>query len=385
MKKILAIVSMAAMVAGAAFAADAKASIQLWGSLVKGSTAEDSTVDFLTVNDTTQKDTDAFIFDFSGEKAGGHFQLYYTSSATDGSAITARGAKIWFKPFDMLKVTVGNVEDGGLYKERITWWKVPVGAPLLHQDDWWRARWNGYMVSAYGVMAEISPIAGLNITAAITPGKDTAFVTSAENSYTQYALIAKYQIMDSVSAGIGFCDNGYGSYKKLRFGADYSASGLYAMLQGNLFFDDPNFTTQGWSDASKVWTLTGICIDNYFEYSTGALKLQLTAPVTLRITDVEGDDSYMSLNFKASYGLDGFTPYFSIGTPGFVGSSSNAEDSSFTEWNLKDFDFSIAALPGVTFNVGEAAFDVGVGIVYNDADKADIVTWAIPFKVSIGF
>ena len=224
---------MAAMVAGAAFAADAKASIQLWGSLVKGSTADDSSVDFLTLDDTTQKDTDAFIFDFSGEKAGGYFKLYYTSAATDGSAVTARGAKIWFKPLDMLKVTVGNVEDGGLYKERISWWKIPTGAPLLHQDDWWRARWNGYMLSAYGVMAEINPISGLSITTAVTPGAGKAFITTEENSYTQYALIAKYQILDNVSAGIGFCDTGYGSYKKLRFGADYSAAGFYGFLQGN--------------------------------------------------------------------------------------------------------------------------------------------------------
>lgn len=137
MKKIITVATMAAMVAGAAFAAEASATVQAKGSLFTISEGKDPTA--LSLEDVRKNDT-AVEFKVEGEKAGasvkiknGSAESKFTPAVVDDSATTDvdesapakvdttvtvfDDASIWIKPVDQVKLSLGGI--GGKLAEDV--------------------------------------------------------------------------------------------------------------------------------------------------------------------------------------------------------------------------------------------------------------------------
>ena len=123
MKKIVGILSAAAVLAASVFAADVSASAKLNSNLFSYNTSTNELKVFDTISMTGEVDT--LKFAVSSDNAGAQFRLRQQEKGT----ITARS--IWFKPIDNLKLSF--LENGlSLASDKCHWWdyykKVNVGA-----------------------------------------------------------------------------------------------------------------------------------------------------------------------------------------------------------------------------------------------------------------
>jgi len=117
MKKILAAVSVAAMVAGAAFAVDVNSMIQLDGDLLNVTTGDTGTVKVLELTEYSPSGDSDYLWKLSasGDNFGGEIWSWTLDS-------TVSSKKIWFSPVDFLKVTVGNVGGQSIAFPNFDWW-----------------------------------------------------------------------------------------------------------------------------------------------------------------------------------------------------------------------------------------------------------------------
>jgi hypothetical protein len=424
MKKIVMGIAAVAM-AASMFAVDFAATTKVKGDIaaVEMDDSGKTTVTSIKlggVENTAQKDTDLLEVAFTGDNAGASFK-FWTNVAE--SAVTMRGLKVWFKPIDSLTVSTGNT-GLSLYTERLNWWKVPCGASFW-QSRTWDHRWSSAAAlkdDALGITAEFN-MNGLYVGAGIAPGSDAFFFTDAnlaakkdaagnpDASNAAYGVVAKYQIMDNVSAGVAWRDDGTGNAKILTVGADFGNWGTpyYGFLQGKVYFDDHI----GWGYYDNDWmekepTLAGICIDNYISYNLGSVKLEATAPITIRglwKSKVENrtyntkdgtldDPTYMTLRVKATIPMDAISLYvvagsfegFNNGPAALASTDKDAGDVGNMPWRLdgKFMDyFSMYGNVGVTFNVGSCALDLGVEVGYSAEVKKTVI--AIPFSAQVKF
>ena len=102
MKKIVGILA-AAAVAVSAFAVDFSAGMQLKGELFKYDGATKG-LSAMTLNSNNSKDDKPFIFSLSSDRVGGQLKIFHDGTGTFKDA----AYQIWFKPFDFLKVDLGN-------------------------------------------------------------------------------------------------------------------------------------------------------------------------------------------------------------------------------------------------------------------------------------
>ena len=341
-------------------------------------------VDFLKIKSKDQKDSDALIISGSSDKAGGQFQLWYQYDGTDGGnlyrdltkleanksngawendnlykphGLRIRNVNLWFKPIDQIKVTIGNVAIDS-YKEQIFWWHGVYGA----KPGSWGAFGGEYIGTQAGVKAEIKPIDNLTFEAALFQGIDTAqFSTASGYEYKGYAVKAKYGF-DGGSAAAVFADKGKDGQKYVAIGADYSGiAGLYFF--GNLSF---NLNKDG---------LQGFAFDDYVKYSADALTIQAHLPFVM-FKEGNAFKAGMYATLKLSYAMDGFTPYLLCTT----------EPDGDAGWTFDDsFKFFMTFKPGVTFNVGSAAFDAAFRLDFNDANAGSAkVNWSVPVGITVG-
>ncbi len=365
---------MAALACAASmFAVDISSTVKMDATLAK---KNGDNADFLTLNSKDQKDGDALIFSANGEKAGAQFQLWYNYNGKDklsaettakaksekdltlvytttvAGTLQVRNVNLWFKPVDMLKVNVGDTSISS-YKERIFWWHGVYGAA----PGTWGA-FGGDYLAGNGVKVELNPIEGLSLAGAILPGVGKAWVTSGVDGYGAYAASAKYAF-GPASATVIFADKGKGEQKLLGIGGDFSSNGFYAFANVTLNMKDG---------------VQGVAIDNYEEYSTGALKVQAHLPVVIYKDSADWKVG-MYATLKASYGIGGFTPYF-LATTEPDGDNGWVLDSTFGD------KFAMTFQPGVTFSVGSASFDVAFRA---DVTKADgLADWKVPVAISVG-
>lgn len=393
MKKILAIVTMAAMVAGA-FAVDVAANVQMWGMLAEKENGADFKLGpFL--KSTKEQDTDALTFAVSGDEAGASFKAFYTSGTPDkdnGVNLMIRYPAVWFKPASWLKVNVGWCEDDGLFKEKNHWWKVAAGGPLSGAQGWY-ARWESCAAfKGYGFLLTATPIEGLRIEAGIgslsgTDNSTAPFITFKDadtfaDKLSDCGIYAKYAI-NNITFGAGYRRTT--AFDIAALGAEITNVGPLqdALIQARFNIDD----THNWWASQKDKKLSGIVIDNYFKLSAGPATIHIAAPVTLRGFNkdfAEGTDpSYMAVDVKAVMGIGSGTGYFMIGTPAYL-HSDMSEGGSMIGWTLDDnFDPCLEVRPGYQFKVGGASLDVGAALVMSEKFKT--VNFYIPFKVSLGF
>lgn len=376
MKKIVGIIAAAAM-AASVFAVDFNARVYMTGNIANGTIdsngddKKEGAVNFWNLAKQDQKDADALVLSANGDKAGAQFQMWYQYTGGD-AALNIRSTSLWFKPIDMLKVTIGDV-DVGTYCEQIDCWKVATGK---------KASDFGYSsyatVNGAGLSAELTPIDGLWITAGVVaaPGNNMASITFNDNkedeTYGAYGVATKYSFNNllgiPLSAAISWRDEGKNNAKILAIGGDYSNGGFYGMLNARLRFEKE-------TELSDV-SLGGIALDNYFKYSVGALNIQARLPITIRGFGSDKTDlSYMYYEAKVTYAFDSFNVYLDIENDHACIFDKNSAKETFLDMNVQ---------PGVTFNVGSCALDVGLNVDVPNKKTANI-EWSIPFTASVAF
>ena len=412
MKKIVGIMGAALMLASSMFAADFSARVVMEGSVAGGTidiTKDDDAnanqTNFWTLNSKDQKDADALVVSVNGDKAGANFQFWYNYAGNDAD-LKVRSTNLWFKPIDMVKVTVGDVSVK-TYNEMIDYWKVAVGNSADEHNNWGEGgQWSSYAtVEGAGLSVEVTPIDGLWINAGVMAPTGSAFatLTKEEKKYGAYGVAAKYSNIAGLplSVAASWRDNGKGSYKIAAVGADYGnnyAAGVYAMLNTRFFFQDYAFSCLDMDNIvdgvpqmytwNKKAALKGVAFDNYVKYSVGAFQVMLRAPVTIRtlknvVADRKAadydesfanDPSYMSYELKCQYGLNGFTPYIDI-----------ENDNAVTfDKNFKSTMLDMNVQAGVALNVGACSIDCGVKVDVPNNDKANL-GWSVPFTAAVAF
>jgi hypothetical protein len=378
MKKIVGILAVAAM-ATSLFAVDVSARLVEKGSLAGG--VQDGDTYLFGMGKTHQKDNDLLEFQVASDKSGAFFRLWCDmGDADDKNPIRLRHANFWFKPVDMLKITIGRSAPG-LYTERIDWWKVGTAEKISNVNGWGGVGRYSSSLDGYGVMFELTPVDGLYIAAQVCPGVGEAFVTKpneGDATYKSYAILAKYQIADAISAGAQFRDNGKDSWKLIRAGIEFGNWGTtyYGFLQ-------PVFLLNG---LAKDSGLDGICFDNYFSYNFGFMNLQARIPVTIRLSGNDDDPSYLIYNIKASFPQSGWTPYVQIS------SIDLDEDGTYTKCGAEhiqaiafdNFKFNTSLKIGASLNVGAVGLDIAAAVNIDTADNG-VFGWYVPFVASIGF
>jgi len=382
MKKI--VMGIAAIACAASmFAVDVSTKVQMKADIARKAEAGDD-VEFFSVNTNNQKDADALIFAVNGEKAGAQWQAWYTFDGTNGEnfyndktkkeagtskgdwednnlaaahGLRIRNVSLWFKPLDMLKVTVGNIAVDS-YKEMIFWWHGVYGEK---PGSW--GGFGGEYLGGVGVKSELTPVANLDLTFAFMPGIDTPWISTKKDSkVTNFALKAKYSnIADMpISAAVVYANKNGGDTQIIGVGADYGSpwsGNFYAFLNVNM-----NLTKND---------LTAISFDNYEKYTKDALVVAAHLPVSL----YKSGDKFlvgMHASVKATYALDGFTPYLLI---------SNEPDGD-AGWLFDDFKFNMTFNPGVTFNVGTCGMDIGVRV---DVADSKLSNWKVPATMTVAF
>ena len=430
MKKIITGIAAVAM-AASLFAVDFSATVKVKGDIAYGDVKENSSsVNFLAFENTTQQDADLLEVHFSGDRAGADFKFWttlkgdslklgdasgnlnFTTGDTDPIIpVSMRAMKVWFKPIDQLNISLGHV-GLYLYTERVNWWKVPM-AGSVSQFSSWEGRWSSAagLKENVGLTVEVTPIDGLYIGAGVAPGVNAGTfqfestkngnTTTTTDSYLAWGAVAKYTFSDlGLSIGAAYRDDGKDNLKLLTVGADFGVDSFYGFLQGKLNFDDHSDGNYSFAADKYGMTLRGVTIDNYFEYNFGFMKLQATLPVTIRglvayDTDAEkkADPSYMTARIKATIPLNAISAYAIIGSDeghdlDTIGQSAGGSGM----WTFNDTfgdTFNMYIKPGVSFNVGVCALDIGVELSFANMKAGNDVktnfAWAVPFSATVAF
>lgn len=409
MKKIVSgIIALAC--ATSMFAVDFAARVVMEGTVADGvidindksqaTATKDSTLNVWNLSKKDQKDADALILSVNGDKAGANFQFWYNYDGSGSAALNVRNTNLWFKPIDMLKITVGDVSNK-FYGETLDYWKSPDGMAAAGHATY---SWSGFgTVEGSGILCEVTPISGLTAVAGITAGAGNNFFAAKFNeaedeTYAAWGIGAKYDLTGltglPLNAGITYRDAGKDGVKIAAVGVEYGnryGSGFYGMVNTRFRFenfsynkfDTSVFTSYTWEVENA---LQAVAFDTMFRYAAGAFNVMARFPITIRtVGEVTADGkkatdygyvdpSWMSYEIKATYGIGMFSPYLDIENDNAVTFDDNFTES-FLQMNVQ---------PGVSFNIGTCAIDVGLKITIPNKEGVNLA-WAIPFNASIAF
>lgn len=358
MKKIVGIIAAAAM-ATSVFAVDLNSMIQFDGDLMNYD-GENFKALMAKEYDPANDSDYLWKLSASGDKAGAEIWSW----SLDGSVSSK---KVWFKPIDQLKVTIGNVYASSIANPQFGWW-------AKHE------------LAAYGFMFDVS-LSGVSFTAMFAPGagdywlepsKDYLFSSNQGfGSYdgklgsfwldSKFSIdgIGNFQVLVASGATIG--PHGYSNWYNtpLAFGVawsnmGYMQTGFYADVIASLGYDVTS------AEAVKPLGFQGI--DSQFggQYVANGIKLQLTNLVQYRKMNqyaADGDFIY-GFEFKGAYAFDGVEPYIQI--VGYdvmkkaltvdLGASFNVGGASMyaaleLPINFEDYKFTFSVPCQITFNL----------------------------------
>lgn len=342
MKKIIAVATMAAMVAGAAFAAEASATVKASGSLFS---YENDTVSALSLDDLRGGDT-AVEFKVEGEKIGASVKIKNGSTtvtiAPDGDdegtepdlTVTSAvfdGASLWFKPFDVLKVSLGSVS---------------AALPL-----------DTLKVEGKGTDLQVTAVSGLTfdlVLASSDYGK--AWYDGSYVALT--AAKVAYKLEDVGTASVLFAFNNAASAGDLQVGAGFSGSAaslsydLGAGIKVNTIASSNN--------------LTEVDVNAKVAYSADPFAAD--AKVTTAIKPNESTDAAktnVGVEANASYKLGDVTAYAKVAVADVI----------------TDSDMEITLKPGVKGSIGEGEWDVAVETKITGSN----VKVSVPASVKVSF
>ena len=208
MKKIVGIIAALAM-AGAVFAADFSAGVRLQGSVFGFDDAK--TVTLLEEHHENQFYHAPISFAISDDQAGGQLKL---SNVKDDDLVHADAWSIWFKPVDVLKVTVGRWSTN-LNQEHMGWCNTDSG------------------IETDGIALTIASGA-FSWDIFFASGNGNPFFTTADGAD---AVIKELYTKVQFGADFGTVNaffNGINNFKDFRFGAGLNLSGLPVGLWFNV-------------------------------------------------------------------------------------------------------------------------------------------------------
>ncbi len=353
MKKIVGILA-AAAVAASAFAVDFSAGVRLEGSLFN---YKDNTVSLFKEAHVNEFYHAPISFSISDDKAGGQLKLSNVKSGdvVDGKDVVKADAwSIWFKPVDILKITVGRWSTN-LNQEHIDWCNSDSG---IEKDGY------ALSLSTAGFSWDIFLASGNNnwFLAANTNGGDP---TIAE-FYTKVQYAADFGTVNAFF-------NGANNFKDFRFGAGFNFG---STLPVGL-----------WINA--IGTYAG----NDFQ------RIRAEADVSTKFGSI-GWELFLAGGYDMKAGTQNYNDTFT-GVEGWhVGGTYYRADPAaflgfFTKFSipadalnfyviLKDGDvlakdFSMTVKPGFTTNVGCCAIECAVDLTLSKTFAIDV---PVNFKVN---
>jgi len=332
MKKIVGILA-AAAVAASAFAIDFSAGIKMAGSLFNYDGSSKGVTAF-KIGHTNSKDDKPVTFSLSSDRAGGTLKFYDAAGAKETNMI-ANYWNIWFKPFDMVKIDLGNCGKG-LNTETITYWR---GKVFGNTNDF------GYQATleTNGITVALGLLPGHNAAWMSLPNGG-AFALDETQLYFAYAadfgtisvLFDAKQTFKDISVGAGY----KGSFDSLTIFADVA---FFAATTNSIAVD---FDAKYSQDA--------ITIEGYVKWGSGDLSNLSTSSMSL-----------MAMA-KFAYALNGGSLYV-----------------KFIDLNAFDFVKNLNEVSvGYAGSVGAMGYDVKAMV---SADANGNISFGIPVEFTLSF
>ena len=333
MKKIVGIIAALAM-ATAVFAADVSAGVRIEGSLFDHA---GDTNTALTIKHNNQFYHKPIAFSIADDQAGASLKL----TDLDTNAVVSRCWSIWFKPVDVLKITVGEWT-GNMNQETIDWCNTDSG--IGAEDGTWTV--------------SLTPADGLSIDLSLVPGWNNAWM-SGSNFATTGFLMNYNADFGKVSAVFEGKDN----FKTLKFGAAYANTfdSLQMFVNFLGFYANENF--------AKVRA------EVFLKYNADALSIAsfLVGGYNLKggydaswwhIGKSGAEGAFFGCSVKLTYAMDGINPYLYI-------KSAN--------WLADPLAFEIK--PGFTTRCGLCEIELAADININDGN----VAFGVPVNFGVSF
>jgi hypothetical protein len=377
MKKIIAIATMAAVAATAAFAMDLSASVKT-GLDVATFTSKEGSSTLEALKPTSNKDDNSFQFSVSGERAGATIKLRNlagvdkstTGVNTEGDVKSAlvdfNVAQIWFKPFEALKVTAGTgcgVAGNG----------NPAGWQQIFGTD------------GTGVQLDVS-VSGLSVTAGFNPGFGTALLksetagdtttnTMAGSVYGKISYALPFgSIYGAVSGGTGGTRSAWRADKMGgSWGGNYKV-GFGAGFSGN--FDPLSVIVDFAGFINNADKFDDVTFDVGVKFASGDFSVAAFVPATIWLVDGIEADKKVAVGYevKATYAIGGLTAYIDSWSGDVLG---------YKEDRASKLDDRIKVKPGVSGKVGDLVnWDVAVELGFAGTNN---FTLNVPVTFQVSF
>ena len=332
MKKIIGILLAGALVTSA-FAADVSAKVNLLGSLFNFN-ANGNKVGALAIAEGGQGWNPSFEMSINGDVAGASMK-FFDAGAT--KAVSNVNYSIWFKPFDMLKVTVGNFTTN-LNQETIDWSNTATG--IDSNGIALSLNASGFFADAFFAPGWSDANFGWNRT-------DNAKYWFSTKEGDEKAKIGELYLRAGYSADFGTISGYYNfvSESSQDFGLGYKNTfGSVEMFVNALGF------------LEKDGKFDKIRAEVFAKTNVDALGLAAFVPVEVSLKD-ENKDKPVSLGAvaKVTYSLGSVTPYLYLKGANFLADK-----------------FSMTIKPGLTGNVGSMSWDLAVEFTAQEKIVIDV-------------
>ena len=344
MKKIVGILSAAAVLAASVFAADVSAKVVLEGELLN--IADGNVNAFNIKKPGCQTWNPIMNLSVSADRAGAEFCVFTGDLKTDigywqkGYFNFSSNYKIWLKPIDSLKLVFGH-NSFNLNKETILYSKSDSGV-----DD------RGYALNF--------AMNGFSFDVMMAQGWDASWLSVKDEklAIAQTGIKAEYAADFGKINGILVAKD---TFKDLKFGAGYSNT--FAGI--NMFANVLGYVNNGFNK---------LRVELFAKQSIDAFTWALFPVLNVGIGETTSLD--LALVASAEYNFNGITAYLVIGQDGRNGRSMG------TIFGLLNNDtLNLTVTPGVKGNIGGAGWDVSVKF---DLEKDNLIV-SVPVSFSMGW
>ena len=333
MKKIVGILSAAAVLATSVFAADVSAKVKLTGSLFNFDT-DGNKISALTLNYHQSHNWEPdMALAYADEKSGAEIKFKTLNEWWNGEGETSTAWKIWFSPIEALKFTIGTW-DSNLNQEHIDWSNTASG------------------IGTAGYTLTLAPIAGLTVDLTFAPNWGNPWFATADDADAalgELGLLVHYGAdFGTISAMFDAKD----TFKTLKFGAGYANT--FAPV--SMFVNVLGFVNEA-NGFEKVRA------ELYGEASIDALKFSLFLPVDVNVYDGAQDAVEVGALFRFDYYLNGYDIFVYV-----------------KDLDLIASPFSMIIQPGVEFNVGACHIKCSV-----EVKAQEKIAIGVPVEFTVDF
>ena len=395
MKRLFAVLLVAALVMGGAFAQlsfNVQVASELWGTngfkFAPNMQGTAGTADDWGMTDSAT----LFNLDYSTDKAGVSVDIRPVYNAKDGlnanwgnagNGLMVHQYSGWFKPIDMLKISMGT----------------NVAVSVFGADE---MRWNCLGARAgevCGIAAELTPIDGLYIGYVLEQcGEDI--------DKTKMGAAASYNIGGVGNFGVQWTTGDYsfdldgdnGPLPKIESGKGIDGKIMALGVGADLAIVDglrikPVYTIALDNNDNGLDPMHKI--DLFLAWGNGPFSIKLLERALVRTYDMEGDDKYsnfgnivkaevnyavtdaVSVNLKAAWGMN-------VGK----GDTGNGDWSGIAYWDptkcLKGNNMSVYLSVPVAFDAGVTVVP-GFLLKFDSEAEDDKATWSIPLALKYSF